>query len=117
MIRSLKIDPVQFGAKVGRHMLEFGRDPGNSTDRQWLVAHIKQIYERPLQIREGTFSGQGQRLPGGHARGNAWFYADSRDVVVTDVQDNFVTILKDGVTMNTSFKLAKVLHSRPSAPG
>ena len=117
MIRPLKIDNPQFGTKVGRHMLEFGRNPRNEADRQWLLAHIRQIYERPLQIREGTFSGQ--RLPGGHARGNVWFYADSRDVVVTDQQDNFVTILKDGVATNTSFKLARVLHSDhlPTAAG
>jgi hypothetical protein len=59
MIRPLKFDHVQFGAKVGRHMHEFGRDPGNDIDRDWLQQYILQIYEHPKQIREGTFRGQG----------------------------------------------------------
>jgi hypothetical protein len=114
MIRPLKIDPIQFGTKVGRHMLEFGRNPRIDADREWLRARIQQIYESPKQIREGTFSGQGEQLPhGSHARGNVWFYADGNDVVVTDLDDNFVTILKDGVLTSTSFKLAKILLDRP----
>jgi hypothetical protein len=115
MIRPLKIDTVQFGVKVGRHMLEFGRDPSNPIDRQWLLAHIRHIYENPIHVREGTFSGQGQQLPhGSNARGDVWFYADAKDVVVTDREDNFVTILKDGVLTSTSFRLAKIAPSRPS---
>lgn len=113
MVRPLKIDDAQFGAKVGRHMEQFGRDPGNEDDRHWLRNHILQIHQTPLQIREGTFSGQGERLSGGHARGPVWFYADASDVVITDLNDNFVSILKDGVKDSTSFKLAKVLHARP----
>lgn len=44
MARPLKIDSAQFGAKAGRHMLEFGRDPRNSAHRQWLLNHIQRIY-------------------------------------------------------------------------
>jgi len=33
--------------------------------------------------------------------------------VVTDKADNFVTILKDGATMNASFRTAKILPERP----
>jgi len=118
MIRPLKIDNVQFGLKVGRHMLEFGRDPRSPADREWFLAHIKHIYENPVQIREGTFSGQGEQLPqGSHARGAVWFYADVRDVVVTSLEDEFVTILKEGVLTSTSYRLAKVLPGRPPISG
>jgi hypothetical protein len=118
MIRPLKIDSVQFGLKVGRHMLEFERDPGNPADREWLLAHIKNIYENPVQIREGTFSGQGEQLPqGSHARGAVWFYADAKDVIVTNLEDEFVTILRDGVLTSTSYRFARVLAGRPSAGG
>jgi hypothetical protein len=111
--RPLKIDSVQFGAKSGRHMREFGRDPSKDSDRQWLVDYIKQIYADPKQIREGTFSGQGEQLPqGSHARGVVWFYANADDVVITDREDNYVTILKGGV-LNTSFLQAKMLTTRP----
>jgi hypothetical protein len=114
MFRPLKIGKEQFGAKIGRHMREFGRDPHNEPERTWLMQYIQQIYTHPLQMREGTFSGQGQQLPwGSHARGPVWFYANERDVVLTDQEDNFITILKDGVRNSTSFQQAALLRSRP----
>jgi filamentous hemagglutinin len=113
-MRQLKIDPVQFGAKIGRHMLEFGRNPGSAKDRKWLEDYILDIYANATQFRDGTFSGQGAVLPSGsHSRGAVWFYAKGTDVLVVDRSDNFVTILKDGVNNNTSFRSAKVLLTRP----
>jgi hypothetical protein len=113
-IRPLKIDQVQFGAKVGRHMLEYARSPTNASDRQWLMSHILDIYTNADEVRSGTFSGQGAVLPSGsNARGPVWFYAKDGDVVITDVFDNFVTILKNGTTMSMSFRLASILPARP----
>jgi filamentous hemagglutinin len=113
MTGPLQIDPVQFGAKVGRHMAEFGRDPKSASDRQWLTNHIHEIFNHPDEIRDGTFSGQGNVLPSGsHARGAVWFYAKGQDVVVTDKLGNFVTILKDGIA-NLSFLSATIVHIRP----
>jgi hypothetical protein len=112
--RLLKIDTVQFGAKAGRHMLEYGRNPANIADREWFISRIRDIYTNPAEVREGTFSGQGPILPSGsNARGPVWFYAKDGDVVVTDKLDNFVTILKGGATNSTSFQLAKRLLQRP----
>ena len=113
VIRSLKIDQVQFGAKVGRHMLDFGRNPASAADRKWLMDHILDIYTNAAEFRDGTFSGQGASTSLGHLRGPVWFYAKGGDVVITDRSDNFVTILKNGVTMSTSFRLAKALPGRP----
>lgn len=114
MARPLKIDDAQFGAKIGRHMLDFGRDPGNAGDRKWLRDYILDIYENATDFREGTFSGQGEILPSGaNARGPVWFYAKGTDVVITDRSDNFITILKDGANLNTSFRAAKPLLIRP----
>lgn len=114
MIRPLRIDEAQFGAKVGRHMLEFGRNPGNAGDRKWLMDHILDIYANAEEFRDGTFSGQGAVTPSGaNARGPVWFYAKGGDVVVTDKADHFVTILKNGTTMNTSFRGAAKLQKRP----
>ena len=62
-VRPLKIDRAQFGAKVARHMLEYGRDPKVDLNRQWLMDHILDIYTNPTEIRDGTFSGQGAVLP------------------------------------------------------
>ena len=95
-------------------MQDFDRDPSNSADRQWLMDHILDVYTNATEFRDGTFSGQGSALPGGsNARGPVWFYAKGDDVVVTDRNDNFVTILKDGATNNTSFRTARVLPNRP----
>jgi len=113
-MRPLKIDQTQFGAKVGRHMQEFGRNPGNIADRRWLTDHILDIYANATEFREGSFSGQGAiTASGANARGPVWFYAKDGDVVITDKSDNFVTILKNGATMNTSFRTANKLTSRP----
>jgi len=114
MIRPLKVDPTQFGAKVGRHMREFGRNPGNKNDRKWLEDHIQDIYTNAEEFRDGTFSGQGEVTESGaNARGPVWFYAKGKDVVVTDKDDNFVTILKDGTIDNASYKSATRLARRP----
>ena len=114
MIRPLKIDATQFGAKVGRHMLDFGRNPGNADDRKWLEDYIHDVYTNATEFRDGTFSGQGAvTKSGANARGPVWFYAKDTDVVVTDKLDNFVTILKDGTLNNKSFMTAAVLPRRP----
>lgn len=118
MIRPLKIDQIQFGAKVGRHMLDYGRQPGNPADRKWLMDHIQDIYTNAAEVREGTFAGQaecqGIVLPSGaNARGPVWFHAKGRDVVVTGRSDNFVTIFKAGAMMNASFRQARILPQRP----
>src|SRR5256885_9186779 len=88
MIRPLKIDQRQFGAKVGRHMLDFGRNPANAADRDWLIKHLSDIYNNATEFRTGTFSGQGDLTALGNVRGPVWFYARGNDVVVTDKSDN-----------------------------
>lgn len=113
MVRPLKINETQFGAKVGRHMLDYGRNPASASDRKWMREYIFDVYENATQFRDGTFSGQGAATPSGaHARGPVWFYAKGADVVITDRADNFVTLLKDGIN-STSFIRATVLPRRP----
>jgi len=42
--------------------------------------------------------GLGEKLPSGsNAPGQAQFYIQGNDVVVTDISGNFVTLLKDGI--------------------
>ena len=76
--------------------------------------HVLDIYTNAADVRDGIFFGQGMILSSGaNARGTVWFYAKGADVVVTDKSDNFVTILKNGTFMSTSFRLAKILAGRP----
>jgi hypothetical protein len=111
--RYLKVDSAQFGVKVGRHMISFGKNPAKAEDRAWLLQYILDIYTNATEVRDGTFSGQGVTTPLGNLRGPVWFYAKGKDVVIVDKSDNFVTILKDGTSDSTSFKQARILIARP----
>ena len=95
----LRIDNAQFGRKVGRHAQDFGLNPANPASREIMRGKITEIHRAPDAIRQGSWRGLGERLPNGsHGPGPARFYIRGNDVVVTDLNGNFITILKDGVT-------------------
>ena len=80
------------------HTKDYGLYPSDPASRNWIINKINDIFNSPTEIREGTFSGQGNILPNGsNARGNVKFYIQGNDVVITDMNDNFVTIMKDGI--------------------
>jgi hypothetical protein len=59
---------------------------------------INDIYKAPDVVKQGKWRGLGEILPNGSkGEGTAKFYIQGNDVVVTDINDNFATILKDGV--------------------
>ncbi|WP_371374406.1 hypothetical protein [Sporomusa aerivorans] len=89
----LIINERQIGKKIGKHAEDYGLDAGNPNDRAWLIAHINAIFTDYQEKRVGTFRGQG---PGG-ARGDVLFYRKDNDIVVTSPDNQFVTILKDGI--------------------
>jgi hypothetical protein len=105
----MKIDDNQFGRKVGKHAEDYGLDPKNPENRQWVKNHIEDIRSNPDEIRSGTWSGLGDGPPNARGRGPAVFFRQGNDVVVTDIKGNFVTILKDGIN-NISFQLGEVLR-------
>lgn len=88
----------QIGTKLRSHVKDFGGDPSNPADRQRVINIINDIGNNPDRIVRGTFSGQG---PEG-TRGAVFFRIKGNDVVVTKTDGSFVTVLKDGVTQNTS---------------
>jgi hypothetical protein len=94
----LKISDKQFGKKAGKHTQDFGLDAGSSENRDLIRNKVNEIHKKPTEIREGVFRGQGDMLPnGGNATGKVKFYIQGNDVVVTDMNDNFITIMKDGI--------------------
>jgi hypothetical protein len=97
-----KVDNAQLGKKLGKHVEDFGGNASSAADRQIVVNKIHEIGNTPDKIISGTFSGQGAN--GG--RGDVFFRIKGNDVVVTKPNGTFVTILKDGVTNNTSVKNA-----------
>ena len=94
----LKMSEKQFGKKVGKHAEDFGLDPSSSESRDFVRNKANEIFEKPTEIREGIFRGQGTLLPNGsNAAGKVRFYIQGRDVVMTDMNNNFITIMKDGI--------------------
>ncbi|WP_445493978.1 hypothetical protein [Photorhabdus sp. SF281] len=96
-----KVDDVQLGKKLGKHVEDFGGNASNATDRKMLLDKINDIGNNADKTIPGVFAGQG---PNG-TRGGVFFKIKGNDVVVTKPDGTFVTILKDGVN-NTSVKNA-----------
>ena len=81
-----------------KHAQDYGLDPADPNARSILKNKINDIYNNATEIRQGEWMGMGEKLPNGaNAPGQAKFYIQGSDVVVTDLDGNFVTILKDGI--------------------
>ena len=96
-----KFDDGQIGKKLGKHVKDFGGNPGDPADRKMVFDKIQDIGKNPEKVIPGTFSGQGS----GGIRGDVFFRIKGNDVVVTKPDGTFVTIMKDGIN-NTSVKNA-----------
>lgn len=96
-----KFDDGQIGKKLGRHVKDYGGNPGNPADRQMVIDKIQDIGNNPEKVIPGTFAGQGN----GGTRGNVFFRIKGNDVVITKPDGTFVTIMKDGIN-NPSVKNA-----------
>ncbi|WP_409371729.1 polymorphic toxin-type HINT domain-containing protein [Psychrobacter lutiphocae] len=101
-IPKFTVNSTQLGRKLGKHVQDFGGDVTKKADRDMITKKINDIGNNPDKVITGTFSGQG--VNGG--RGDVLFFIKGNDVVVTKPNGEFVTILKDGVTSNTSVKTA-----------
>lgn len=87
---------------LGKHVEDFGGNVSSAADRQMVLNKINDIGNNADKVIPGSFSGQGVN----GARGNVFFRIKGNDVVVTKPNGSFITILKDGVTNNTSVKNA-----------
>ena len=91
--QSIQFSDKQFGSKLGQHARDFGLDPSDAADRSRFREIVQDIATRPDRVAEGAFRGQG---PGG-AAGPVSFRVKGPNVVVTKPDDEFVTVLKDGI--------------------
>ena len=96
-VSAFSINEKQLGKKLGKHVQDFGGSPSNAADRQFVIDRINNIASKPDVVVAGTFKGQGV----GGARGPVKFYVKGSDVVVTKLNGDFITVLKDGIN-NTS---------------
>jgi RHS repeat-associated protein len=83
---------TQFGAKVGRHLQEWGVRSGDRAGIERLRQRIIGMATRPERVVNGTFSGGGA---GGRIA--AQFRITGRDVVVTSRSGEFITVLRNGI--------------------
>ncbi len=88
----LSIDDGQFGAKVGKHAADFGLDPADPEARVQIHAIINDIHDNFDEVR------QGPRNPKGGGGSDYLFYRQGANVVVTQADGQFVTILQGGET-------------------
>ncbi|TQI82464.1 VENN motif-containing pre-toxin protein [Serratia fonticola] len=97
---AFSVTNAQLGKKLGKHVEDFGGNPSNAADRQRVLEIINDIGSNPDKVIAGKFAGQGAGA--GASRGDVFFRIKGNDVVVTKPDGSFVTVLKDGVTNNTS---------------
>lgn len=84
------ISEKQFGAKVGKHAIDYGLDASLESDRQKIREIIDDIVTNYDEVRTGNWRGQTEPIV---------FYIKGDDVVlVSSKSKQFITILKGGVT-------------------
>lgn len=87
----------QFGKKVGRHASDFGLDPSSGKDREEFYRIITEIIDNATEQRIGSWRGQSEEVV---------FHIHKDDVVITNQQNEFISILKGGVN-NARIKNAR----------
>ena len=87
----------QFGKKVGKHAIDFGLDPSKTKDREKFQNIIDDIINNAENVRIGEWRGQYEEV---------LFYIHGEDVVITNQQNEFITILKGGIS-NARVKKAR----------
>lgn len=78
----------QFGKKVGKHAADFGLDPSKTEDREKFQNIINGIMTDAESVRIGSWRGQTEEV---------LFYVRGEDVVITNQQNEFITVLKGGI--------------------
>lgn len=78
----------QFGKKVGKHAKDYGLDPSKAEDREKFLQIIKDVKDNAEEIRIGSWRGQENEV---------LFHIKGEDVVITDQNNEFITLMKGGI--------------------
>lgn len=85
----LKIDKSQAGKKMGKHMIEYGLDPKNESDRAKFIEISRNIvYNKDELALLKNWRGQS---------GPVFAHIKGRDVVLTTPQGVYITTMKGGI--------------------
>lgn len=83
---------------MGKHAKDYGLNPGNVQDREFMCNVIQGIWNNPDQIRYGSWRGAGERLPDGRRDcATVVLMIKDDDVVIVDLKGNFISIMKGGI--------------------
>ena len=85
---TIKIDSTQFGNKTGKHAQDYGLNPSSPEDRDILKNTINDITENADERYYGEW--RGQEYP-------VLFHIKGKDVVIENIDGEFVTIMKGGI--------------------
>ena len=84
----------QFGRKIGKHAADYGLDPTKAEDRAKMLSIADDIYKNADERTKGKWSGKME---------DVLFSRKGEDVVITELDGTFITILKGGAE-NARFK-------------
>lgn len=82
------INEKQFGKKVGKHAIDYGLNPSSDADRNKIREIIYHIVDHADTVKIGCWRGQDE---------DVLFYICGDDVVITEQNHEFITIMKGGV--------------------
>lgn len=79
----------QLGKKFGKHCRDWGLSPSSEQDREKLKKIVSGIKEHCDIVRIGAFNGQLEEC---------LFYIKGDDVVITKQNNEFITVLRGGIS-------------------
>lgn len=88
----------QYGKKIGKHAEDFGLDARKAEDREKVYKIIDDIVANKTELRIGKWNGQKE---------DVLFHIKGNDVVITKQNNDFITVLKDGVINSAGVKNAR----------
>lgn len=83
----LVMDQKQFGKKIGKHAKDFNLDASLEADRKKMLDIITDIRDNATEQRIGYWRGQPEEV---------LFFIKGRDVVITKLSGEFITIMEGG---------------------
>lgn len=88
----------QFGKKSGKHCIDYGLDPSSEEGRTRLKSKILDIVYCSDEVRIGSWRGQSEEV---------LFYIRGEDAVLTQMNGDFITIMKGAAGGNARVKNAR----------
>ena len=93
----LSIPKGQFGAKWGKHAMDYGLDPGDAAARAGFMSRIRNVHLNPDEVKLGRFRDYDE----------AFMFKRGEDLLITRTDGTFVSMYP-GASTSSWFKNAEV---------